>query len=169
MTLAFTSNQQSNINKVFNPTLVSFDQNETSLQREAFPGELEQLRKQHTQLNQVIDVMPTGMIILDGNGVVVKINHIASMLLDEPILGQPWFDVIKRSFKPRKDDWHEVSLNDGRRVKLEITALGDQPGQLIMITDLTETRLLQDKLSQLQRLSSLGLDSTGNTIISTSR
>ena len=40
--------------------------------------------------------------------------------------------------------------------KLEITALGDQPGQLIMITDLTETRLLQDKLGQLQRLSSLG-------------
>jgi two-component system sensor histidine kinase FlrB len=94
--------------------------------------------------------------MLDGNGVVIKINKVASLLLDEPILGQPWFDVIKRSFKPRADDWHEVSLNDGRRVKLEITALGNQPGQLIMITDLTETRLLQDKLSQLQRLSSLG-------------
>lgn len=100
--------------------------------------------------------MPTGMIMLDGNGVVIKINKVASQLLDEPILGQPWFDVIRRSFKPRADDWHEVSLNDGRRVKLEITALGNQPGQLIMITDLTETRLLQDKLSQLQRLSSLG-------------
>ena len=49
-----------------------------------------------------------------------------------------------------------MSLKDGRRVKLEITALGDQPGQLIMITDLTETRLLQDKLGHMQRLSSLG-------------
>jgi len=128
-----------------------------SLESESFPGELALLRQQNQQTQQVIDVMPTGMIMLDGNGIVVKLNNMAQQLLDEPILGQAWFDVIKRSFKPRADDWHEVSLNDGRRVKLEITALGNnQPGQLIMITDLTETRLLQDKLGQLQRLSSLG-------------
>lgn len=126
------------------------------LESENYAGELAFLRQQNKQLQHVIDVMPTGMIMLNGNGIVVKINDTARLLLDEPILGQPWFDVIKRSFKPRADDWHEVSLNDGRRVKLEITALGDQPGQLIMITDLTETRLLQDKLGQLQRLSSLG-------------
>jgi two-component system sensor histidine kinase FlrB len=100
--------------------------------------------------------MPTGLVMLDGNGIVVKINQVAKNLLDEPILGQPWFNVITRSFNPQEDDWHEVSLKDGRRVKLEITTLGNQPGQLIMITDLTETRLLQDKLAQMQRLSSLG-------------
>jgi two-component system sensor histidine kinase FlrB len=127
-----------------------------TLESEAYRGELSLLRQQSNQLEQIIDVMPTGMIMLDGDGIVIKTNKIASLLLDEPILGQAWFDVIKRSFKPRADDWHEVSLKDGRRVKLEITALGDQPGQLIMITDLTETRLLQDKLGHMQRLSSLG-------------
>ncbi|REL26070.1 GHKL domain-containing protein [Thalassotalea euphylliae] len=126
------------------------------LGKEAYVGELAYLRQQSSQLSQLIDVMPTGVIILDGNGIVVRVNEFAKQLLDEPILGQAWFDVIKRSFKPRADDWHEVSLKDGRRVKLEISALGHQPGQLIMITDLTETRLLQDKLGQLQRLSSLG-------------
>jgi two-component system sensor histidine kinase FlrB len=126
------------------------------LAQETYPGELEALRQQSSQNNQLIDAMPTGLIILDGDGVVVKVNKVARQLLDEPILGQAWFNVIKRAFKPRADDWHEVSLNDGRRVKLEITPLGDQPGQLIMITDLTQTRLLQDKLGQLQRLSSLG-------------
>jgi len=134
----------------------SYRFSQTQLEQEAHQGELALLRQQSSQLEKLIDVMPTGMIMLDGNGVVVKINKIASSLLEEPILGQAWFDVIRRSFKPRADDWHEVSLKDGRRVKLEITALVDQPGQLIMITDLTETRLLQDKLSQLQRLSSLG-------------
>ncbi|OUR75130.1 PAS domain-containing sensor histidine kinase [Colwellia psychrerythraea] len=106
--------------------------------------------------DKLIEVMPTGLVMLDGNGIVVKINQVARNLLDEPILGQPWFNVIARSFDPREDDWHEISLKDGRRVKLEITSLGSQPGQLIMITDLTETRLLQDKLAQMQRLSSLG-------------
>lgn len=134
----------------------AFNDRLSGLAVEAFPGELAMLRQQASQQDQLIDVMPTGMIMLDGDGVVIKINKVARQLLDEPILGQPWFDVIRRSFKPRADDWHEVSLNDGRRVKLEITTLGNQPGQLIMITDLTETRLLQGKLAHLQRLSSLG-------------
>lgn len=156
----------------------------TLLEKEAFPGELASLRAQLSQnhvthqkqfetdfnfqhqqthhatdtkmADQLIEMMPTGLVMLDGNGVVVKINKVARALLDEPILGQPWFNVIARSFKPRADDWHEVSLKDGRRVKLEIASLGTQPGQLIMITDLTETRLLQDKVGQMQRLSSLG-------------
>jgi len=156
--MSYAASSVSNINHAFDHASISFS-TENSFKGNQFnneQNEIHLLREQVNQLNQVIDVMPTGMIILDGDGVVIKINDVASQLLDEPILGQPWFDVIKRSFKPRADDWHEVSLNDGRRVKLEITALGDQPGQLIMITDLTETRLLQDKLSQLQRLSSLG-------------
>ncbi len=162
---------------------VSFDKASESslLSKEAFPGELAALRAQvlkksgphfsqdvhtstlanHSQdknqlADQLIEVMPTGLVMLDGDGIVVKINQVARNLLDEPILGQPWFNVIARSFNPQEDDWHEISLKDGRRVKLEITSLGSQPGQLIMITDLTETRLLQDKLSQMQRLSSLG-------------
>lgn len=163
MALAFsTSTNSSSANTVLNRVFTSFEnvnvkrEQSTRLENENYPGELAFLRQQNKQLQHVIDVMPTGMIMLDGNGIVVKMNDTAQRLLDEPILGQAWFDVIKRSFKPRADDWHEVSLNDGRRVKLEITTLGGQPGQLIMITDLTETRLLQDKLGQLQRLSSLG-------------
>lgn len=175
-------------NNGFNPANVSFPKNvlsdETSLENEAFPGELSFLRAQLAELqskknkldkpifnlsaiktlqpndtqiaDQLIEMMPTGLVMLDGNGVVVKINKVARGFLDEPILGQPWYNVIARSFKPRADDWHEVSLKDGRRVKLEIASLGEQPGQIIMITDLTETRLLQNKVGQMQRLSSLG-------------
>lgn len=166
-------------NNGFNPVNIPLNTSplvagEGLLQTEAFPGELASLRAQLSQIeppkdktvkydrnqekmaDQLIEMMPTGLVMLDGNGVVVKINKVARSLLEEPILGQLWFTVIARSFKPRADDWHEVSLKDGRRVKLEIASLGDQPGQLIMITDLTETRLLQDKVGQMQRLSSLG-------------
>ncbi|MDO6506960.1 ATP-binding protein [Colwellia sp. 4_MG-2023] len=135
--------------------------NEVNPQKKTHPGlNFLQQKNRHSNYtemaDQLIEMMPTGLVMLDGNGVVVKINKVARALLDEPILGQPWFSVIARSFKPRADDWHEVSLKDGRRVKLEIASLGEQPGQLIMITDLTETRLLQDKVGQMQRLSSLG-------------
>ena len=147
---------QSNVESLFDQGSFSFESHPANLQKEAFIGELSLLRQQSDQLEQMIEAMPTGVVMLDGNGIVVKVNKVAGKLLDEPILGQQWFDVIRRSFKPRADDWHEVSLKDGRRVKLEITALAHQPGQLITITDMTETRLMQDKISQMQRLSSLG-------------
>ncbi len=47
-----------------------------------------------------------------------------------------------------------MSLRNGRKVRLAISA--SATGQLILITDLTETRLLQARVSDLQRLSSLG-------------
>jgi len=152
MALAFQSAPESTLN------LASFssEKENENLQQEAFAGELAMLRQKVEHWDSMIDALPAGIVILDGNGVVTKINQVANKLLDEPILGQPWFDVIKRSFNPRADDWHEVSLKDGRRVKLDISPLANQPGQMIMITDLTETRLLQDKISHMQRLSSLG-------------
>lgn len=148
---------QSGLNTSYSsPALVADGWYNGGLATEAYPGELQELRQQRQQLNHIIEVMPAGVIILDGNGIVIQVNQLASQFLEEPILGQAWFNVIQQSFKPREDDWHEVSLNDGRRVKLDIMPLKDKPGQLILITDLTETRLLQDKLAQMKRLSSLG-------------
>ncbi len=72
------------------------------------------------------------------------------------LLGKRWRDVIASSFSPRPDDGHEISLVDGRRVSLQTASLGSEPGQIILITDQTETRKLQDSLSQHQRLSSMG-------------
>ncbi|WOH37698.1 ATP-binding protein [Thalassotalea fonticola] len=132
------------------------ERTEKKLLTEAFSGELDLLRLQSNQLNQLFDVMPAGVVIIDGDGIVVKANNVAGSLLGVDLLKKSWIEIIKVAFKPRADDGHEVSLNDGRRVKLDISSFGSQAGQLILITDLTETRLLQDKLSQMQRLSALG-------------
>jgi two-component system, sensor histidine kinase FlrB len=112
-------------------------------------------------LDPVLQALPAAVILLDQRGVVYQANPAALAMLGEPLLQQPWFTVISRCFRPRSDDGLEVSLKDGRRVKLEISVLPGhseytQPGQLIMLTDLTETRQLQSRLGHLQRLSTLG-------------
>lgn len=109
----------------------------------------------------VLQALPAAVILLDQRGVVYQANPAAVFMLGEPLVGQPWLTLINRCFRPRSDDGMEVSLKDGRRVKLEISALLSktaytQPGQLIMLTDLTQTRQLQSRLSHLQRLSALG-------------
>ncbi|MGI2172758.1 sensor histidine kinase [Shewanella ulleungensis] len=108
------------------------------------------------QMAHILQAMPSGVVIIDGDGVVTLANPVATELLGRPLQGARWFDIIHRAFAPQDDDGHEVSLKNGRRVKLAITPLAPEPGQLIVITDLTETRLLQKNLSHLQRLSSLG-------------
>lgn len=116
--------------------------------------ELIQLREQNAELSHLVDIMPNGVVVLDAKGMVHQANKVAIELLGEPLEGEKWRTVIGRSFKPRQDDGHEVSLVNGRRVKLEITPL--KSGQLIVMTDLTETRILQERISHLQRVSALG-------------
>jgi two-component system, sensor histidine kinase FlrB len=120
-----------------------------------------QLLSPSAPLDPVLQALPAAVILLDRRGVVYQANPAAVAMLGEPLVGQIWFTLISRCFRPRSDDGLEVSLHDGRRVKLEISALLNhteytQPGQLIMLTDLTETRQLQSRLSQMQRLSTLG-------------
>lgn len=114
------------------------------------------LRQETARLNHILQVMPAGVVVIDGNGLVRQANQLAKQLLGEPLEGQLWRTIIQRSFKPQADDGHEVSLIDGRKVKLSITPLVNEPGQLIVMTDLTETRQLQQRIGHLQKLSSLG-------------
>jgi two-component system sensor histidine kinase FlrB len=118
--------------------------------------ELDALRLQANRLEHLLQVMPAGVVVIDGKGVVRQSNNLAKELLGEPLEGQLWRTIIARSFKPQADDGHEVSLFDGRKVKLSITPLEKEPGQLIVLTDLTETRQLQQRIGHLQKLSSLG-------------
>ncbi len=115
---------------------------------------LDSLEDQVERYKQVLEVMPAGVILLDTQGIIREANPEALRLLEIPLLEQRWYEVIQAAFAPREDDGHEISLRNGRKVRLAISA--SSTGQLILITDLTETRLLQSRVSDLQRLSSLG-------------
>ena len=108
------------------------------------------------RLQNLLDLLPGGVIVLDGRGVVREANPAARELLGEPLEGQLWRELIRDRFAPRDDDYHEVSLRSGRRVSLATRSLRGEPGQIILLTDLTETRQLQTQLARNERLSALG-------------
>ncbi len=124
-----------------------------SMQRQQ---ELEEKEQLADRLSTLLTALPAGVVVLDSQGVVTQTNPAAIALLGEPLDGERWIDVIQRCFAPRRDDGHEVSLKDGRRVSIEIRTMENQPGQLILLTDLTETRQLQSQLAHAQRLSAMG-------------
>lgn len=107
------------------------------------------------RLEGLLNVLPGGVVVLDRSGRVRECNPAAIELLGEPLEGEAWREVIARSFAPRRDDGHEVSLHDGRRISIATRNLGDD-GQIILLTDQTETRRLQSELARHERLSALG-------------
>lgn len=118
--------------------------------------ELDEKERLAQRLRSLLDLLPGGVVVLDGHGVVREANPVAVELLGEPLENQLWRNVIARCFAPRRDDGHEISLANGRRVALATRSLSGEPGQLVLLTDMTETRRLQDQLARHQRLSSLG-------------
>ncbi|TDV67991.1 PAS/PAC sensor signal transduction histidine kinase [Pseudomonas sp. LP_7_YM] len=118
--------------------------------------ELAEKERLANRLQNLLDLLPGGVIVIDGTGTVREANPAALELLGEPLIGMLWRHVIARCFAPREDDGHEISLKDGRRLSIATRSLDAEPGQLVLLNDLTETRHLQSQLARHERLSSLG-------------
>lgn len=116
-------------------------------------AQADQLANRHSRL---LAVLPAGVVVLDGSGFIQEANEAAVSLLGEPLSGERWVNVIERAFDPKPSDGHDVSLKDGRLVHISTNPLGHEPGQIILLQDVTDTRTLQSKVSHLQRLSTIG-------------
>jgi two-component system sensor histidine kinase FlrB len=118
--------------------------------------ELQEKERLAARLHSLLMLLPAGVVVLDQHGRVSDTNPAAVDLLGEPLRGELWREVIARCFAPRGDDGHEISLRDGRRISIATRSLDGEPGQLLLLTDMTETRALQQRLSRHQRLSEMG-------------
>ncbi len=104
---------------------------------------------------EVFTKIPAAILIIDDHGIITHANDSALKLMgSDHLTGEHWVEVISQVFRPRNDDGHQISTRDGRRLQVATIPLAH--GQLVQMTDLTETRLLQEKLSHMERLSSLG-------------
>jgi len=122
-------------------------------EREQEYEEKERLAK---RLQNLLQVMPAGLVVLNSDGVVVEHNPEAQSLLGDPLIGELWRTIVDRSFSPRWDDGHDVTLKDNRCVNISTQALEAEKGQLILIKETTETKRLHLQLDRLKRLSAMG-------------
>ncbi len=118
--------------------------------------ELKEKERLTSRLENMLNLLPAGVVVLDSRGVITECNPAALDFLGEPLSGEMWRDIIQRCFAPRLDDGHEISLKDGRRLSMVTRSLQEESGQLMLLTDLTETRDLQRRLDRHRRLSEMG-------------
>ncbi|WP_075185543.1 sensor histidine kinase [Teredinibacter haidensis] len=115
------------------------------------------------RMQVLLDVLPAGVIVLDARGRIVEANPAAQALLKSPLKGRLWREAISECFAPRNDDGLEVSTKSGRRLSIATSSLDSDSGtgsssggQIVLLTDLTETRKLQQHVSRSEKLSAMG-------------
>lgn len=111
--------------------------------------------RQVDRFESILDSVPAGIVVLDGEGVVQHFNAAALDLLGGPLLGTAWRAVIDRAFTPQRD-LEALTLRDGRAVVLGTNPLGKGPGQVILLQDVTQSHELRTLVQRHQRLSSMG-------------
>ncbi len=127
--------------------------NKSRHERERQLAEKERLAN---RLSLLLDLLPGGVVVLNGEGIITECNPAAMDLLGEPLEGLSWHQVIERSFTPDIDEGSEVNLRNGKRVTMSSQSLGDEPGRIVLITDVTEQHAMQTMLNRHYRLSTMG-------------
>ena len=152
-------------NAISNELRVSYD----ALQQQVvvLNAELEQTRRDHKReagnarrlagsLDLLLETLPAGVVVVDDQGKIARTNPAAELILGGTHDDERWTDVARAVFERRlttKGDWIRA---DGRLISTLTNTL-DQPHQkIIVLTDVTETREIEDLVDRNERLSAMG-------------
>jgi two-component system sensor histidine kinase FlrB len=108
------------------------------------------------RLDSLLSALPAGIVVVNGSGEITEANPAAIEYLGEPLVGEMWRDIILRAFEPNAENGVDLCLRNGRLVSLSTCPLGIEPGQILMLTDVTERRILQERMNQHRRLTAMG-------------
>ena len=111
--------------------------------------------QQVVHLRSLIDAIPGGVVVLDPHGIIVELNAAASQLLGESVQQQPWRLIVQQVFLPELDQG-ELKTEDGRQFSISTKPLGYAPGQILLLSDVTQTRQLQRTAQQNRHLMTMG-------------
>jgi two-component system sensor histidine kinase FlrB len=108
------------------------------------------------RLRSLVATLPGGVVVVDDAGEIQEHNRIAAEILGCQLVGESWQCVVKdvlRSPTSADGDW---LTRDGRRIALAASSLPQESVKIILLTDVTETRALQELAARNQRLSAIG-------------
>ncbi len=105
------------------------------------------------RLHDLMEALPGGVLVLDRDQVVRQANQGAREWLGGELEGRSWSEIARSAF-----DAHDeaLQLRDGRCLALSGSRLGDGGERVVLLSDITEIRRLQEQVSRKERLAELG-------------
>ncbi|MBT8076977.1 MAG: PAS domain-containing sensor histidine kinase [Gammaproteobacteria bacterium] len=108
------------------------------------------------RLRRILETVPGAIIVLDGEGIIRQRNSVAVDLLNRPLLRRSWSEIVQREFIIGTDSDTDLRLRDGRILSLARRSLQSEPGEILLLTDVTDSRQTAELLQRQQRLSTIG-------------
>ena len=106
------------------------------------------------RLSALVSGLPGGVLLLDAHGRILESNPAAVQLLGEPLLGDSFANVFARAVVARATAEH-TELRNGRFVNVSRREL-PAGGEVVLLTDVTESHLMQVFMTRQQRLLTMG-------------
>ena len=133
----------------------------SSLTRELYAVRSERL-KQLTEKEQLaerlgvlLNALPGGVVVIDAQGVICETNPAAEKIFRQNLMNRRWQDVMPQAVSAGQDD-NELVLEDNRVITVSRQPLETNGGCILLVQDVTETRVLQAQVNRQQRLSEMG-------------
>lgn len=123
-----------------------------------------ELRRQYLEkealserLRLLLDALPGGVVVLDGNGLVVEANPAARRWLGEQLTGLAW-SAVARQLVPvaGTTEWALDTGGETKRLTLSESPLDAGGGRILLLNDVTEADRLRRQLEHHKRLSAMG-------------
>ena len=107
------------------------------------------------RLAALVNGIPGGVLLLDALGGIQECNPGAIDLLGEPLLGESFASVLARATLNTAGAVEHTKLRNGRFVNISRRHSSGN-GEVVLVTDITESHLMQTLLTRQQRLLTLG-------------
>lgn len=112
------------------------------------------------QLSLLLNALPGGIVALDTQDHIERINPAAVTILGEPLLGLPWQQIIQTRLTPTAivNEWYipAATMESLRRIRIESSVTDSLGRKILLINDITEAYAMQEQIRRNQRLTAMG-------------
>ena len=128
---------------------------ELSESRHRHIQELREKERLANRLYHVLQTLPAAVIVVDEKDRIDQFNHVAEILFPEIRWGRLWSEVFSEhiSIQTANNEWR---LKDGRCISVSQKSLSPDPGKILVVIDVSDSRDLQEQLNRQQRLAEMG-------------
>lgn len=108
------------------------------------------------RLQLLLSTLPAGVIVVDDDGLIQDTNPAAAAILSGCHIGESWQGIARRVFRPQLTPSGDWVRHDGRLINLLVSQLTEDGAKIVLLTDVSETRALEELVNRNQRLSAMG-------------
>ena len=109
------------------------------------------------RLSRVIAALPAAVLLLDAGDRIKECNEYSTRLFQVPLIGQRWSEVLATTCTPSTHSDAEYTTKlDSLCISVTERVLPENEGRMVMVTDITDTRKLEQDLARKARLSEMG-------------